>query len=105
MWRKFTAIVLIILFVAIPFGGRSSLCYASPVALTPAVKYAVAAGLAAGGLYMSDKQGLDYVVQDYWNTLSRESKAQWHQIVEYGCTIGSIAIGSMLSLSIVFGKE
>jgi len=69
-------------------------------ALTPAVKYAIGAGIVACGLYAANSDSLSYVVNDYWNKASDYVRQQWQSAVTYGTGIGVIVLNKPLLSSI-----
>lgn len=69
-------------------------------ALSPAMKYAIAAGLVAGGLYAVDKEALNYAINDYWSKASDHVKSMWNNAVIYGTSIGNILLNDPLNRSI-----
>ncbi len=71
-----------------------------PVMVTPAVKYAIGAGIVAGGLYAANKDALNYAINDYWNKASDHVKSQWTNAVTYGTGIGIILLNDPLKSSI-----
>jgi hypothetical protein len=73
---------------------------APAVALTPAIKYAIAAGLVACGLYAVDNESITYVINDYWNEASDHVKKQWQSAVVYGTKIGNILLNDIVLNSI-----
>lgn len=73
---------------------------APAVALTPAVKYAIAAGLVACGLYAVDNESITYVINDYWSKTSDHVKKQWQSAVVYGTEIGKILLNDIVLNSI-----
>jgi hypothetical protein len=99
VWRKLTTIVLVVLFIAVPI-SRCGWCYASPAVLSPAVKYAIAAAITAGGVYASDRDSLDYIVNDYWTKANNEVKRQWSMVVNYGVALGNIFLTDELKSSL-----
>jgi len=68
-------------------------------ALSPAMKYAIGAGLVAGGLYAVDKEALNYAINDYWTKASDYVKHQWQSAVIYGTNIGNILLNDPLKSS------
>ena len=85
-----------LLVVSVP----SRIDAAAPVALGAALKYAIAAGIVAGGLYASNTDALDYVINDYWNKASSYVKRQWQNVVVYGTGIGIILLNNPLKESL-----
>ena len=69
-------------------------------ALSPAMKYAIGAGIVAGGLYAANQEALDYAISDYWNKASDYIKHQWQNAVVYGTGIGTIVLNYSLIKSI-----
>lgn len=69
-------------------------------ALSPAMKYAIGAGIVASGLYAVNKDSLNYVISDYWDKASDHIKQQWQSVVTYGTSIGIIVINDPLRKSI-----
>ncbi len=71
-----------------------------PVALGPALKYAIGAGLVSGGLYAANKDALNYAINDYWTKASDHVKQQWQSAVIYGTGVGIILLNDPLKKSI-----
>lgn len=97
--KSILAVLIIcgLLFVYVPCRVDAA---APAVALAPAVKYAIAAGIVACGLYAADTESLDYVINDYWNKASDYVKQQWQSVVTYGTGIGIILLNVLLKDSI-----
>ena len=85
-----------LLVVSVP----SRIDAAAPLVISPAIKYAIAAGLVAGGLYAVDKEALNYAINDYWNKASDYVKNMWNNAVIYGTSIGTILLNDPLNRSI-----
>lgn len=96
--KSILAVLLIcgLLVVSVPCRAYA----VGPVVLGPAIKYAIGAGIVAGGLYAKSKDDLNYVVNDYWNKASDHIKQQWQSAVIYGTGIGIITINDPLRKSI-----
>lgn len=73
---------------------------AGPLVLGPALKYAIGAGMVAGGLYAANKDDLNYAINDYWTKASDHVKQQWSNAVIYGTGIGIILLNDPLNRSI-----
>jgi hypothetical protein len=69
-------------------------------ALSPAMKYAIGAGIVAGGLYAANSDSLNYVIEDYWTKASDYVKHQWQSAVNYGTGIGIILLNDSLKNSV-----
>lgn len=96
--KSVLAILLICGLLVVSYPSRLSA--AAPLALAPAAKYAIGAGIVACGLYAADKDSLNYVINDYWNKASNHVKLQWMNVVTYGTGIGIIILDNPLLSSI-----
>ena len=85
-----------LLVVSVP----SRIHAAAPLVLTPALKYAIGAGIVAGGLYAANNDDLTYAINDYWNKASDYVKSMWNNAVIYGTSIGTILLNDSLKSSI-----
>jgi len=70
---------------------------AAPLVLGPALKYAIAASVVACGVYAANSDGLDYVVESYWNSSSESVKKRWMMTVAYGAVYGKIVVDRALN--------
>jgi hypothetical protein len=65
-------------------------------AVAPAMYWAIGSLIVATGVYATTDDGLQYLVNDYWNNASSNIKYMWEQTVLYATTAGYLLINSSL---------
>lgn len=103
--KRIKSILSVLLIIGLLVVSVPSRAYAfGPVflvpALSPAMKYAIGAGIVAGGLYAANQDALNYAISDYWNKASDHVKSMWNNAVIYGTGIGVILLNDPLKSSI-----
>jgi hypothetical protein len=103
--KRIKSVLSVLLIIGLLVVSVPSRAYAAgPImlvpALSPAMKYAIGAGLVAGGLYAVNKDALNYAISDYWDKASDHIKHQWQNAVIYGTSIGNILLNDSLNRSI-----
>ena len=96
--KSILSVLLICGLLVVSVPGRAYA--AAPLVLTPAIKYAIGAGIVAGGLYAANNDALTYAINDYWNKASDHIKTQWNSAVTYGTGIGIILLNDTLRQSL-----
>ncbi len=70
-------------------------------AIPAAVYYAIAATGTACGIYALNKDSLDYMVSDYWNSCGEYIQRQWQWLGEYGYMVGKMTIDGALTKTVI----
>lgn len=87
-FKKFTAVILIIMLLMIPIKQAEAIA----PAIGPAIYYGVASLLVASGVYAATDDDLQYLVNDYWNRTSDNIKYRWQQAKLYAGVAGYLLI-------------
>lgn len=87
-FKKFTAVILIIMLLMIPIKQAEAIA----PAIGPAIYYGVASLLVASGVYAATDEDLQYLVNDYWNRTSDNIKYRWQQAKLYAGVAGYLLI-------------
>ena len=96
--KRIKSVLSVLLIIGLLVVSVPCRAYAvGPVVLGPALKYAIGAGIVAGGLYAANNDDLTYAINDYWNKASDYVKQQWQSVVTYGTGIGIIVLNSNLN--------
>jgi hypothetical protein len=99
--KRIKSVLSVLLIIGLLVVSVHSRAFAAgPLVMGPALKYAIGAGIVAGGLYAADKDDLNYVIDDYWTKISDHVKNQWQSAVIYGTGVGLLILNDPLNSSI-----